>query len=825
MQKLIHLPREPESMFLSIHLKRLLLVFTFFSIYIVPPIHTQDSLIEEHDEDLSVPYVKIIQDIQVINNKQIPTEAILDKIPYSIGDYFNEHRAAKIIKALFDFDHFSNITIRGKDAPNNSVILYIIVQEDPPISKVVYKGNKHVTNTEIEKKLKISDLPTANINKLNAYARGIKKLLAEKGYHDAVVEPNIQINPDATATVIFLITENQLSRVQRVFFEGNKALSTKKLRTILYTKEDWLLSFLDKAGTYQPELLAADKYKIEELYQNYGYLAAQVTDVKVEKIANTSNYAVTFVIDEGDLYTIESVHIPGNELMSEEQLKARINLRSGMLYSREAIRATLESLRYIWGEFGYINAEVIPLVEPNLTTKTVAITFETELGEKVTIGRILISGNRKTRDNVIRRQITLTEGDTVTTQGLERSKYRIESLGFFNQRNGVSYRIRRTSPEVADIEFMVNEIKTGRAFAQIGFNGSPRDLTSPSQALKVGATIADTNTLGTGIATSLETSIAKDERSAKFNATNPWLFNRPITGALDLLYRHTEYEEIKTLKIVPKEHLISGALTLGYLSRLVPDMRILFQTGLESIHYSTPIEVEINDPEKKKFKKEIEILLQQRFEAGQVAWLAATLGKDERNNPVHPTRGYQWSLTSKLGLPFIDEKFGFFKFEADGTWYTPLIGEYNLIFMVHGHLGIIEPLSSFSIPYRELFHIGGPASVRGFTFGQISPHILRDSIGGTKALFFNTELIFPVTPDFSIKGALFYDGGAGWDTPRAHCISSKLLRDNHFDYRHSIGVSVRMTQPTPVRIDIGFKLDRRKGEKPFEVHLTALREF
>jgi outer membrane protein assembly factor BamA len=193
---------------------------------------------------------------------------------------------------------------------------------------------------------------------------------------------------------------------------------------------------------------------------------------------------------------------------------------------------------------------------------------------------------------------------------------------------------------------------------------------------------------------------------------------------------------------------------------------------------------------------------------------------------MHPSRGHTWLARGSFGFPAFGGRISFSKFDLEGNWYTPLIDEIDLVMRIHGYIGIVSRIQDKTIPYRELYTIGGPASVRGFLFGEIGPQFrvagpdeVRSSpIGGRKAGFVNVELIFPITPDFSMKGLFFYDGGAGWDNPYARDIPVQFLANNKFSYRHAVGAGVRILNPVPVRIDWGFKLDAHKGESAHEVH-------
>jgi outer membrane protein insertion porin family len=263
--------------------------------------------------------------------------------------------------------------------------------------------------------------------------------------------------------------------------------------------------------------------------------------------------------------------------------------------------------------------------------------------------------------------------------------------------------------------------------------------------------------------------------------------------------------------------------------------QFIFNTGAEHIRYQPKPFVSL--PENyKELAQAYQIVLDRRFQDGTLVSLSNSCIQDYRNHPQYPSRGYLWAVNAKLAVPYKDCSFGFFKVEIDTHWYTPLINEYDLIFHLRAHLGFIKQIGNHTIPYRELFLIGGPATVRGFNFGQISPQIalvgaqknLIDPIGGKKAFYLTAELLFPILPDRSIMGVIFYDGGSGWDTPNACEIPKNLpLRNNNFSYRHAIGFGIRMTNPTPVVIDWGFKLDRRKrsGESASEMHFTASRDF
>jgi outer membrane protein insertion porin family len=368
-------------------------------------------------------------------------------------------------------------------------------------------------------------------------------------------------------------------------------------------------------------------------------------------------------------------------------------------------------------------------------------------------------------------------------------------------------------------------------------------MSNPSDGVSLEGTISDTNLFGSGIRVNLTGRLGTDEKTLVFNVTQPWLFDKPLYGSLDIYHKRVTYEELQLTRPVVEKHtgsvLATGFVT-SWRNPILHETFIRFSLGLDDIRYQkqeTKDKTEIpkayiHGLETPALSLEAEhfynILLRKLFDPGAYLSLTANIGKDAKNHPMHPTRGYSWLARSQISLAALNSTIGFYKIDLDANWYTPIIGDFDLILRLHGYFGFATPIRNRAIPYRELFHIGGPASVRGFLYGQIGPQFnvvrngrnISDSIGGSKTFFVTTELIFPITPDFSMKGVVFYDGGAGWDNPYACCVPNKFISNNRFHYRHAVGVGIRLLNPMPIKVDWGFKLDPRKGEVGSEVHFN-----
>ena len=785
-----------------------------------------------NQEDTPPQERKRIHAITITGNKLVSQEALLARVPYHVGELFNPAKTKDLITNLYGLNYFNNVIVEKEDFSDTEIILHITVEEKKKIESIAYEGNSNLSKEEIDKKLKISEIPTFDEEELSFFAGQIKALYAEKNYHNVAITSELQPTDNGSYIALFRINEGEKAIVKRIYFKGNIRVSSKHLRSILYTREDWLFGFISKAGSFQQEMLEADKYVIENFYQSSGFLAARVLDVIVDRDECTQCITLTFHIEEGDLYTIKNVGAQGNELLTEEQILPFLPIASGQLYSRELVRQGLENLRSLWGRYGYIYADIEPVIIPNFEDKTVDITFNSELGNKLFLRRINICGNNKTRDYVIRRELALCEGQVLTTIGMDASVRRVEALGFFDPLGGVEWRVNKVSSDTVDLDLIVRERPTGSFEGRMGYGGA--DPQSSSTSFSIGVGLSDRNLFGSGVSANLNAQWSRQDHSFDCVLYKPWLFNRPIGGGLRFYHRRMIYEDFNNVSNPPVERTTGATTQMSFAIPSYPTIISSLTLGVQRINFQNELRAERGNRDNAQ-NELFQTFINRRFISGTNGHIDFVVGQDMRNHPVLPNRGYNWNFTTTLGIPTPGNPIGYLKSDFDTTWLTPLIGDYDLIFLMHGHAGYVVPLGDKLIPYRELYNMGGPGTVRGFEFGQIGPQVFGSSIGARKAFWVNAELIFSIMKDNSMRGVLFYDGGAGWDTPLNADQKARLaepanrfaLFNNRFKYRHSIGFGIRLQNPAPIRIDWGFKLDRNKRlrEKLYEVHFSMQQEF
>ena len=382
----------------------------------------------------------------------------------------------------------------------------------------------------------------------------------------------------------------------------------------------------------------------------------------------------------------------------------------------------------------------------------------------------------------------------------------------------------KTDDEHVDLELLVKEAKTGSISAEAGFGGQANAF-SPTTGMSIRASIENKNCFGTGARFGLSGNYARQDSSLDCYVGSNWLFDRPISGSAQGFARQIRYEDFRLTEHEPIERRVGGALHGGLRPARLNYAALDLGFGYEKITYKTDNKARsLQDPEREQV---LQLQIDRSLQAGKLLWLTGSIIQDLRDHPLYPSNGYKWALDVKFGLPFDQSCFGFARYSFDCHWYTTLIAQYGLVLHLHGFLGAIDELGSHRIPYGELFNFGGPQSVRGFTYGQISPALLGSPLGGTRGLVANAELQFPISPDGNIRGIVFYDGGACWHTPDAQCIPNNLLSNNSFEYRHAIGIGINIERPTPIRVELGIKLDRKKrrGENLTEVHIGMAQAF
>lgn len=769
---------------------------------------------------------RIINKVTVEGNRIIGSDAILARLPYKSGQVFDPTTTSEALERVYNLGYFSQLQLESEQADNNQINLVVVVKERQRLDGVEIRGAHAVKEKKILEKLDIEKVEAVDDEFVARAISVIKDLYRQENRHKASVASELvphPHNPD-TVKLILTINEGPQTVIRKVMFKGNKKIPSRKLASVIFTREQWLMSMMDKSGTYNPEMFELDKHRIEYFYQNQGYLNAKVIDVSVDKQKDDTVFDITFHIDEGDRYYVRYLHMNGDAEVSEDTLRERIFLEEGEPFSREKLEASIASMRSLWGNKGYLYADVYPHMEPIESTKEVDITFAAEKGNKITVKRIDITGNHITKDDLIRRQFTFQEGDVITTRDMEMSKDKVQFLSYFAP-DGVNWRIHRIAEDKANLELNVKEGKNGHVNAQLSYGGE--DRFQKSHNIKGQLEYSQDNCFGRGwdMGLRLEGSVSNFQKAEAF-FNDAYFLGSDVALSVNLYKNRNEYETWANITKTPVEDVQGATVAFGFVLTPISDrLRLVWETGFERIRNDRDIRALGDD--KTIFQKVID----RTFQSGNLQWFNIGLIQDTRNHRVYPNHGHKLQYNISFAPGFAGSDFSYYKSEIDASWYTPLIGERDLVLAVHGRAGYMNTiLAQKPMPYKELFHMGGQTTVRGFLWGGIEPAWRAGSdprnvvpIGARKAVQFNTELIFPLMND-SMKGHFFYDAGAGWDTPKDGIPRpyNRYIKRDQFNIRHSVGFGFNLTNPVPAKIDWGYKLnrDRRAQESPYEFHIS-----
>jgi outer membrane protein insertion porin family len=715
----------------------------------------------------TVPPGAVVQDIEIRGQRLTPESTIRFYLKTEVGQPFSPQTLREDIKRLYALRTFDDIQVTAETVPDG-VRLIITVTEKPAVRSVTFSGNRFISAEEIQKQILLKERATFDRNQLNDTVTGLQQHYRQEGYYFAHVSPEVTEVDDNQVDVHFRITEGRKIRIDRIRFTGNAHFTDRELRQEIQLKEFVLPIISGAASLYRPEALRVDLQLIENFYQNHGFINVQLGDPVVEINREAGAITITVPIaNEGEQYKLGSVSLTPDEVFTEEELRQKIRLITGEIYSREAVRRDILALTEAYADRGYAFADVAPTVSIDPQQRLVHLSFTTQPGSRVYIGRIDIFGNERTRDEVIRRELRIDEGELYSGSKLRRSRQRLTNLQYFEE---VKIDTKRRLEEgLMDLEVEVTEQSTGQFTAGLGF--------SSIETVVFTASVTQRNLFGRGQVVTASARIGGLSQDLLLDFQEPWLFGRPILAGISL-YRRSE--DFFTFDSVRTGFSLSIGRALGEFTR------VSMTYGFEIV------EIDDLDPSASELLEEQEGTSETSSITPRILW-------DSRNNRFDPSEGSVHSFEVQFaGLGGSNR---FFKVVGSTTWHFALSA--GLTGFVRGRFGVGEGYSGENLPPAERFFLGGVNTVRGFDFRDIGPQDREGNpLGGTSFLQFNLE----IGRSFGrfIRLVAFTDAGNVYDV------------SNQFDFgelRRSAGFGIRILTPVgPIRLDYGFKLDRRPGE-------------
>jgi len=719
------------------------------------------------------PWVTYAQELPLINSveikglKRIDESAVKSKIIQRPGETISQEKTNEDIKNIFKMGYFDDVRAEIEPFEGGIKLIYV-VKEKPTIVKIEFQGNEEFDDSKLKEKLTITTGAIADAVLIQDNANKLRSFYEEEGYWLSHIVPVIKtIGPD-DVSLTYQIEEGSKIKIKKIQIEGNKAISTGKIKGVMETKEWWLFSFISSSGYYKKERMDQDIEKIKDLYFNNGFIKVAVGEPRIQLTGDKKGMLITVAVSEGDQYRISSVELSGNKVFADDVIKKRITMLPEKPFSKETLRKDIFSISGLYSENGYALITVTPDLIPDESKKLVKIVLKIDEGERYKIGRVEISGNTKTRDKVIRREVRFDEGDIFNSSLIKRSYERINNLNFFETVELVPK--PRPDERLLDVDIKVKERPTG--FFSVGGGYSSVEQFIAMVELTQG------NLFGKGQFIKLRAELGGRTTYYDISFRDPWFMDKPISFSTSVYKTTKEYIDYE------KE---ATGFSISFGKRF-------------SEYWSGDIAYNFEDAKISDVSEDASSIIKDQEGKNTTSSITPSLVRDSRDNYLDPSRGSRNSIYfTYAGLGGTNN---FIKGELDSAWYFP-IGSTTA--MLRGRFGYAEGIWGKELPLYERFYVGGIYTIRGLGFGEAGPEDedTGDPIGGTEELIFNAEYIFPLISDIRLKGVVFFDAGNAYESFK-----------NFGELRYTTGAGLRWISPVgPIRIEWGYNLNKEPGEQ------------
>ncbi|MHB8790400.1 MAG: outer membrane protein assembly factor BamA [Desulfobulbaceae bacterium] len=711
----------------------------------------------------------LIATVQAAGNERIDSGAILRKITTKSGDFYDPTRLRDDLKAVFAMGYFESVEIEATETVKGKEIIFR-VKEKPVITKVLISGADELDEQQVRDAATITPNTILNPTRLNEAVERINELYKAKGFYNTKTSVEVTYPKEGAAEVHFTVQEGKEVYIGEILFKGNTSFDADDLEDVIETSTRGWLSWITESGVLKKDLLSQDAAKIGVFYQNNGFIEAKIGEPSVEQ--RDDKLIITFVIEEGPRFRVGTVDVRGDLLESREQLIDRLKIRKEEFLNRQVLRADNLMLTDLYAEKGYAFAEVRPKVDKAKDSNRVDIILDIDQGSLVYFNRVEIQGNTRTRDNVIRRDLTVKEGGLFDSKAIRESTENLQRLGYFDE---VSVIPQPTMKEdQMDVLVDVKEKSTGQFSVGAGY--------SSADNLLFMAEISENNIFGTGNRLSLAADISSSTNRYNLGFTNPRIFDSNVLAGFDLYNWYKEYDDYT-------KETMGGGVRFGH--NLIEKWRLNYG-------YS------YTDTDLSDVSEQASIIIKRSQDIHITSALHLSLSRDTRNHYYNPSKGSVNVVSVEYAGGVMGGEAEFTKVEGSTSWFFPL--PWTTVFHVKGAAGQIFENEDGKLPVYEHFYLGGLNSIRGFKSAHVSPRdeVTDERIGGDKMWYTNIELTFPLFEEAGLRGVVFTDFG------NVYAVEDEWNID---EIKKAVGLGFRWLSPMgPLRLEWGYNLDPEPDE-------------
>jgi len=740
----------------------------------------------------------IVNDIKVEGLQRISAGTVFNYLPVKVGDQIDDRAVSKSIRELYKTGFFKDVRLEKE---GNSIIVF--VTERPAIADISFEGNKDIETEELSKALKQIGFAEGRVYDKALLQRVVEELKRQyyaRGKYSARIEPTVTPLERNRVGIKVDVSEGKVTTIHQINFVGNKVFDTDTLLDEMELTTPTLFSFYTKTDQYSKQKLAGDLEKLRSFYLDRGYVNFKIDSTQVAITPDKQHIYITINVIEGEKFTIKEVKLAGDLILEPKEIFPVVKIQKGQYFSRKNITETSEAIVDLLGKAGYAFSNVNPIPQIDDKTKEVQLTFFVDPGNRVYVRRINVIGNTNTADYVIRREMRQFENSWISTKDVERSKARLQKLGFFKDVS-VETPAVPGSADLVDVIYTVEEQSTGSINAGAGF--------SQSQGVIFNFSITQNNFLGTGNRYSIAANTSDANTLYSFNVTDPYFTDDGISRTLRFTWRETDLDE-ENLSNYATDNVSVG---VGFGVPINEFDRIGFGLDFENTKIDLP-----NDLTDTSF--DILKFVANEGDDFDTLRFSANWSHDSRNKAIFPTRGALQRLSGDIALPGSDLQFYHINYVQQR--FFPLTRTTTL--MLKGNIGYADTIGGDTFPPFEKYYAGGMRDVRGYKSNTLGPrddkietfningrefthYPTDDPLGGQLKVVGNAEIILPIP---FVKDSSAYRLSGFFDIGNVYEEASDF---DAGELRYTTGIAGAWLSPFGLlRVSIAAPLNEKSGD-------------
>ncbi|MHB1214803.1 MAG: outer membrane protein assembly factor BamA [Thiobacillus sp.] len=729
----------------------------------------------------------VVKDIRVEGIQRTEAGTVFSYLPVKVGEVMTDEKTAAAIKALYATGFFKDVRLEARDG-----VVIVTVEERPSIAKITLSGIKEFSEDDLKKGLKETGLAEGRVLDralLDKAEQELRRQYFNRGKYAVEIKSTLTPLERNRVAVQFDVVEGDSAKIQQINIVGNQAFKEKELLNQFTSTTPGWLTWYTKNDQYSKSRLAGDIEALRSFYLNRGYVEFNVDSTQVSISPDKQGIYITVNITEGPQYKVSDVKLAGQMLVPEAELQKLVTLKPGEVFVRDRLTESTKKISDRLGNDGYAFANVNAVPELDKEKATVAFTLFIDPGRRVYVNRVNVAGNAKTRDEVVRREIRQMEGAYYDAEKINRSRDRLNRLGYFNEVNIETPAVTGTTDQV-DLDVSVTEKSTGNIMLGAGF--------SSSEGLVLSGSVSQSNVFGTGNRLSAQINSGSVNTVYSLSYTNPYYTIDGVSLGYDVYRRDVDASSLKNVGAY-KTSTYGAGMRFG----LPVNERDFISLGLT--YEQTSITTTSTSPTNitnyvSTFGNDTDTLR-----------LDSSWARDTRNSFLFPTKGMLQRVAAEVGTPL--GSLQYYKLSFQHQQYFPLGKDFTL--MLNGEVGMGDGLSGKPLPFFKNFYAGGTSSVRGFANGTLGPKDANGyALGGDKRLVGNAELFFPLPglkDDQSLRMSAFIDAGATFGPYDDKGLYEKLAFG---DLRYSAGVAILWVSPLgPLKFSLAQPLVKKDGDK------------